>query len=415
MIISGKSLYRIVGYVLILMIVSRILLYAAGYLGVNLFSHYTIRPDYETVTAFGQSYEILKLPKTIGQTHWIGPGDLLKFDSYFYLRIADTGYDRFSFDTPHPPANWVFFPLYPLAVAAIHKLTALPLLHSGLILSQLCLWAALVFLYLIGLEKGFSHRQSRCILFLALLYPSSVYYSMAYTESLFLLLSAASIYFSLRRQYAAAFLIAGLSTVTRVPGVANLLFVGGSFLLHRGLRYTWKDLRYLVCIGVSLLPLAGYFAYTYRLTGNFLAPVQEQSNWARQQAVPFQGYLHYLTDPYFILGGGWDNGFISFTVSTFVFLVFLAALLLYGKTWLRKPEEALFFLYGLMLIAIPFSSSPVYLTSVVRYMMVSLPLYFYIQQLSEKYDLAGKTAVGFFAVFQIVITIAFFNDYFFVV
>lgn len=412
----SKHRLSIAGYVLILLVISRALLYLTGFLGVNLFSQYTLVPEYETVTtSYGQTYSFMKLPEKLKDTHRISIGDLRKFDSYWYERIAETGYDRVSIKTPHPPANWVFFPLYPLTVAWFAKLTTLSTLVSGIVLSHFYLWIALFLIYLIGLERGLSDREAKTVLFFIVMFPSSVYYSLMYTESLFLMLSAATIYLAMRKHFAVALLVAGLSTVTRVPGIANLLYAGGSLLLYKGFHYKKRDLRYLLVAGLSLLPLLAYFGYMKKLTGDFLAPIHEQENWARESSIPFANVINYLDNPYFILNGGWDNGFISFVLSAFILLVFVSAFFLVVKKVRSNPETLLFFLYGAMLIVIPFSSSEHYLTSVVRYMMVSLPLYFYLQMLTKRHELFGKTAIGIFAVFQAVITIAFFNDYFFVV
>lgn len=411
-----KKHLKIFGYVLLLMLVSRALLYLTGYLGVNLFSDYTIKPAYDVVNEFGQNHDLMRLPAMLKDTEVIKLGHLLKFDTYFYLRIADTGYDRFSIYEPHGPANWVFMPLYPLSTAVFAKLFPfLGLLGAGVLLSNLYLAFALTFIYLIGLERGLDERGTRTVLFLLLIYPASLYFSIFYTESLFLLLSAMTVYFSLRKNFAVAFLAAGLSTVTRVPGVANLIFVGGSLLLYKGFRYRLSDLKYLLYAALSVIPLLAYFYYLKGLTGDFLAAIHEQTNWWRGKSLPFQAFFSYPKHPYFTGEGGWDNGFISFTVSAVVFLALLVYLIVHAKSMLRKPAELLFFIYGGILIIIPFSSSSMYLTSVVRYMMVSIPVFFYLQDLASRHDLIKKFAVGFFLVLNTIITICFINNYYFVV
>lgn len=411
-----KKHLNIFGYVLLLLLVSRAILYLTGYLGVNLFPEYTIKPAYDVVNEFGQNHDLMHLPAKLEDTEPIQLGHLLKFDTYFYLRIAETGYDRFSISEPHPPANWVFFPLYPLSAAMFAKLFPfLGLLGAGVLLSNLYLAFALYFIYLIGLERGLNERSTRLVLFLLLIYPASIYFSLFYTESLFLLLSAMSVYFSLRKNFAVAFLAAGLATVTRVPGVANLIFVGGSLLLYKGFRYRLSDLKYLLYAALSVIPLIAYFYYLKGLTGDFLAAIHEQTNWWRGKSLPFQAFFSYPKHPYFIGEGGWDNGFISFIVSAVVLSVFLVYFILHAKSLLRKPAELLFYIYGGILIIIPFSSSSMYLTSVVRYMMVSIPAFFYLQNLASRHDLIQKFVIGFFLVLNVIITICFFNDYYFVV
>lgn len=406
---------NILGYTLILIIISRLILYLVGFLGINLFSHYTEPPQYKETSLFGAK-QFLMLPESLDDTRKLGVADMLKFDSFSYLKIADQGYDRIRMDEPHPPANWVFFPLYPLSVSLVSKL--LPFgdtLTVGLLMSNLYLWLALYLIYLIGLEKGLSHGKARSVVFLILLFPASLYFSAFYTESLFLLLSAASVYFAMTKRYGWAFLAAGLSTVTRIPGIANLLFVGGHLLITLRFRITLKDWKYLVYALLSTVPLLAYFSYLKWLTGDFLAAIHEMDNWGRAETFPFEVLFHYLKHPYFISSGGWDNGIISFIMSMFVIAIFVTAFAVQWRRFKQDWSLLLFFLYGVMLLVIPFSSAPNVLTSVVRYMMVSIPLYFYIQELGERSDLVSKGAIALFAAMQAFYVIGFFNNYFFVV
>lgn len=407
----------IIAYALALVLISRILLYMVGFLGVNLFPQYTMKPAYEAVIQpFGQTHDVMKLPERLSETKVLRLPDFFKFDSYFYLQIAEEGYDRYQLAETHPPANWVFFPLYPLLVSTIADWTPWWTTATvGMVLSNALLVAALYFLQLTALQRGLAEGQARSLLFTLLIYPASIYFSLMYTESLFLCLSAATIYFSVTKRYGLALFAAGLSTVTRVPGVANLLFAAGSLLLDKGFKYTWRDLRYVLYGLLSLAPLGAYFLYMKQLTGSYLAPIHEQANWGREQAAPFQSYLHYLKQPYFILEGGWDNGFISFAIATAVLLVFVIYALLHARSLIRSPAELLFFLYGTALLVIPFSSSPAFLTSIVRYLMVSIPFYFYLQDLMRRHILVRQLAIGFLLTLQVVITLCFVNDYFFVV
>ncbi|WP_438448388.1 mannosyltransferase family protein [Gorillibacterium sp. sgz5001074] len=407
---------KILLVVLGMLALSRMILYMEAYLGSNLFSNYSSPREYVQAGTPEEPYPQMKLPRALEESRPVHVRDLLKFDTYSYMKITERGYDRFSMDQPHPPANWVFFPLYPLTVASAAKL--LPFwdtLTVGIVLSHVYLWLALSFIYKIGLAMGWNDKRTRSVIFLVLLYPASAYYSLMYTESLFLLLSAATIYFSITRRFGAALLIGGLSTVTRVPGFANLVFAAGSLILAKGFKWSWRDLKYAGFFLASLLPLIAYFGYLKRLTGDFLAAVHEQANWARETSFPFQAYWHFIRKPYFSLGGGWDNGVISFTMTTFVLTVFAAAFLLQFRRFRREPSQLLFFAYGALLITVPFSSSPEYLTSVVRYMMVSLPLYFYLQELGEKHDLVRYATIGLLGALQAIITIGLINDYTFVI
>ncbi|MDF2925005.1 MAG: hypothetical protein K0R57_3919 [Paenibacillaceae bacterium] len=409
------------GYALMVVIASRLLLYGIGYLGLNLFPSYTERPAYDTSIQSGQSFERMRLPEKLSDTRMLHFSDLYKFDVYSYADIAENGYHQYKLDEPHPPANWVFFPLYPMMVKGLSYILPWWSIHTiGVLLSNLLLVVALYFVQLIALARGLVREEAGQLLVMIAVYPASLYFSLMYTESMFFCLSAATVYLALTKRYFWALLAAGLSTVTRVPGVANLLLAGGMLLIdlvmQRKWRFRWSDAKYMLYIGLSLLPLLSYFLYMQQLTGSFLAPVHEQDNWGRAEAIPFQGYLHYFREPYFILGGGgWDNGVITFVMATFALGIFAAYAIKHIRTLVRDYRELLFFAYGFMLIAIPFSSSPTLLTSIVRYMMVSIPLYFYLHDLTKRHGMVRQFALALMIMLNVVITVCFINNYFFVV
>ena len=78
-------------------------------------------------------------------------------------------------------------------------------------------------------------------------------------------------------------------------------------------------------------------------------------------------------------------------------------------------RKLLFFVYGIMLIIVPFSSQPYYLVSVVRYMMVCIPFYIYLVSLTEKRDKVLLFFQMLFFILQVITTIAYFNNYYFVI
>jgi Gpi18-like mannosyltransferase len=391
---------------------SRAILLFTGYTGLNLFSSYNQPSKYQ------QGYfddQTMELPFQLKDTEWFETKDFAKFDSYAYLNIATQGYDKAKIDEPHPAANWVFFPLYPILLAAVDQTVGLvgsldPAI-SGSILSNLLLFAALLYVYGLCIQHHLDERQARLGVILMLLYPTSIFYSLPYTESLFLLLSAASIYYANDKRYALAFLAAALSTVTRVPGFINLFFVAGTVILHE--RLSWRYLRYLLYGVLSLIPMGLYLLYMKILTGDFLAPFHEQTLWYRLTAIPFENFIYYFKNPYFIAPGGWDNGLIAFVMSCIVFIVYLLFLALNGGKMVREPRQLLFWVYGALLIVIPFSSQPWYLASVVRYMMVCIPFFIYFIKLTHARENIRFAVMLLFAALLIITTIGFFNEYYF--
>lgn len=411
--LTGKMMLSI----LLLLVISRAVLLFTGFVGNNLFSTYTEEPVYERLQPGAMSDYAMKLPYDLFDTRWPEMKDFVKFDSFAYLNIAMKGYDDYRMDEPHPPANWVFFPLYPILLSMLDQIIGLiesvdPAL-LGSILSNVLLFAAMLYLYALARQYGFDEQKARLVLILMLIYPTSIFYSLPYTESLFLLLSAASIYYASDKRYALAFLAASLSTVARVPGFINLFFVVGTVVLDIGFTFSKRYIRYAIYALLSLLPMSAYLLYMRWLTGDLLAPFHEQVSWYRLTAFPFENYVNYFKKPYFMAPGGWDNGFLAFIMSTAVFLVFLTFLFVHGKRMLREPKQLLLWVYGALLIVIPFSSQPWFLASVIRYMMVSIPFFLYLVQLTDKRENVLFAYQLVFIAINMITTIGFFNDYYF--
>ncbi|MCZ8514225.1 mannosyltransferase family protein [Paenibacillus filicis] len=409
--------HKIMISIALLLILSRVLTLFTGYVGMNLFNDYNVMPVYENNPSDSFHSRQLKLPEPLAETKKPTISDLLKFDTYSYLRIATEGYDRVNIDEPHTAANWVFFPLYPLLISLAGK--AVPFfepLTIGLILSNLFLYVALLFFYLICRQRGLTEPQAGTAVFLLLLYPSSLYFSVVYTESLFLLLSSISVYYATNKRYALAFLAAGLSTVTRVPGVVNLLFVAGSFCLDEGFRFTRRYVKLVLLGGLSIVPMGLYLLHMKSVSGDYLAPFHEQSlHWFRYKTWPFKNYYEYLKYPYFSTPDGWDNGWIAFVVSTAVFAIYLLYFIVHFKVLIRDMRQLLFYVYGAMLIVIPFSSQPYYMVSVVRYMMVCIPLYLYLVSLTAQRENGLRFFQMLFMILNVIITVGYFNGYYFVI
>jgi Gpi18-like mannosyltransferase len=338
----------------------------------------------------------------------------LTADTYAYQVIADQWYDDYRIDEPHPPANWVFFPLFPLLLRIFAKLTNADYMLTGLVISNLFLIASMIYLYYIAIQRGLKDMEAKLGVGLLLIAPAAIFLFVPYTESLFLMLSMGAIYYSHKGKWLPALIMAGLCTVTRNVGVVILLYTACCMLLERGFRKPERgDLLRLLYLIVGCIPLASYLGYMKWLTGDFLAPINEQINWGRHTSIPFTSYIHYLTDPYFQTSSGWENGLISFLIGTFVIIIMLLYPILRWRNFKEDGRQILLYGATILLIAIPFSSGE-HLASIPRYMLVCFPIYFYVVELFRKNALVliGCFMLSFF--FHILFTIGYFNNYFFV-
>lgn len=395
----------------IIVLISRLVMCFVGYIGINTFPMYDNIKGKKIQNSFAMDFGI-----DIKGSKKLKLEDFHKFDSGFYFQIADHGYPKIKMSQSHSPTSISFFPLYPLLIKAMHYINSrYSDLVNALLLSNISLVFALYYIYKLCEAKCLNKKEIYIVLLLVLCYPTSIFYSVPYTESLFLCLSAATLYYSSIGSYAKASAAAGLSTVTRFPGFVNIAYIFFIMLLEAdfGHKVINQLSKVAYCMIISIIPIAVYFSYMKYLTGDFLAPLHDVGNWDRKMSIPFKSYIDYIRKPYLFSSGAWNNGIISFVLSTAVILVFV----IYAVENLRKmnKKEWLFLLYGFSLIVIPFSNIGSYLVSIPRYLMVSIPMYIFITEFFKDTEILFLSYIFLFTMLNTLMTIGYFNGYYFVV
>lgn len=410
---SRAKLDRIVLFIVFLLVLTRFFYFFTGYLGKNIFCDFKNPPTYEQESSGSL---VLKMPSDLHQTKNIGLPDLAKFDAQWYFGITQNGYLKANIHEKHPAANWVFFPLFPASLWGLSHLIPVDLTLLSIVFSNICLFFAMYYIALILRQRGLLESQIKTTLFFLVAYPTAFYFSLPYTESLFLMLSAATIYHGFNRNYLPAFLLAGLSAITRPPGILNIFLTAGLMAVDSGFKFNRQMLKLFLYSLISCIPMGIFLTLMKLQTGSFLAPFKEQYiNWYKVSCFPFQNYLNYLHSPYFLAPGGWDIGIISFTLTTLVLIVFFAYFIQNYRQLISNPREFGLFIYGFALIAMPFSTSSLYMVSVVRYCMVSIPFFIYLTEICRNSEGLRYTFALFFAFLSAIFIIAFVNNYYFVV
>src|SRR5262249_49076247 len=117
--------------------------------------------------------------------------------------------------------NWAFFPLFPLLLRGAAKITGeYPL--TGMALSNLFFFLALIVVYKSAAAFGYDGCGDATVFFIAA-FPVSYFFSLAQTESLFLLLTAASLYAARRDYWWIAGACGALASATRLAGIFLLI------------------------------------------------------------------------------------------------------------------------------------------------------------------------------------------------
>lgn len=356
--LSGQSKYRWITRPLLAFLTTRLLVFFAAYLA-----------------------EIAIPGMTAEGLYHVNPNNILldvwaRWDSAFYLRIVEEGYAFI----PGQQSSVAFFPVYPMLMSF-----ATPILGSalaaGVFVSNVSLFVALIFLYLLT-EHEFkdSAVASRAVFYIAA-FPTSFFFTAVYTESTFLLFSLATMYFARKRLWAWAAAFGLICSASRIVGVVMFGIVGLEWLrshgwtldklhtpqawknLWNGLKTDWLNLAILFIIPLGLV------SYMLFLKAQFNDPVAfstTQSAWGRQMLGPVAIIWRDLTA---FLGGNFLTGDIWYHVGLDLG-AFFAVVAIAFAIWRRLGAS--YALYCLMSIIIPATSGT---GSLSRYALVLYPVF----------------------------------------
>jgi hypothetical protein len=203
------------------------------------------------------------------------------WDGEHYVALAAGGYMQ-------PPDNVspAFFPLYPMLMRSFAGLFGGPLSPGalslwGVLLSLLFLPFAMYFVYRIS-EHGWGPEVAKGTVLVLAFFPTTFFLNAAYTESLFLALSAGSLWaLRVRRDLLLACVLAGLATATRNVGVFLLAPLLYEWFKNRDI-YGWR----VVYLALAPSGLILYMAYLWGRFGDPLLFYTEQGRWGRETAGP---------------------------------------------------------------------------------------------------------------------------------
>jgi hypothetical protein len=318
------------------------------------------------------------------------------WDGEHYVTLAMGGY-------LNPPDNVspAFFPLYPLLVRSFAELFGGPITKEALsvwgpLLSLLFLPFAFYFVYRIALD-GWDERVARGAVLTLAFFPTTFFLNAAYTESLFLALSAGSLWaLRVRRDLLLACVLAGFASATRNVGVFLLVP-----LMYEWIKnvedYRWHG-AYLALVTSGLLAYMGYLWVRF---GDPLLFYSAQKDWGRQATGPLATAGRAWGSAVEGVGGLLDPGLWArpslanlanhlaqagnfFNLAFFVFAV---AVLLAGSRDLPLSLT----LYGLLLVAPAalFGTPESPLMGAPRYVLVAFPIFIVLGLLFGNRSLFG--------------------------
>ena len=306
------------------------------------------------------------------------------WDGNWYARIAAGGYAY----NPNGQSRAGFFPLYPLAGAALSWLTGLRTSWALVVVSHLsfaaaCCVAARYF------SARAPHDQPAVATYALIslgVFPSGFFFRVGYSEALFLLLIALTLY-GIQRRWPLLLVagIVGAATAVRLPGLALVppLLLAAWDQLGPGRRWRIVFLLPVACWG--LIAFAGY---SYVSFGNPIAYAVTQNHWRLRVPESLDEKLLSLAslEPFWSAfdptsRGYWDDKrsgdgwvFNYRLANRFLFtLAAVAVLVGWQKQWLNRYEVAA----ALGLLAIPYAGRAfeLYMAAFARFAIPIFPMY----------------------------------------
>jgi Gpi18-like mannosyltransferase len=285
---------------------------------------------------------------------------MAKGDINLYIHLAEAGYDHQPFDiTKRASHYFAFFPLYPLLLRSLAWLTN-DLIMLGVVLSNVLFLFALIILHKLVLALGHSDDiASRTIFYLAT-FPTSYFFSVPMSESLFLFLAVTAFYLAVRSHWLGAGVIGALCSASRSNGILLLPVLAVYHWQRHGFKLSPRKLLPLLLIPLGLL---AYMLFSWKMTGTPWAFIAAQKSWGRHFGFFLIPLVQYVSKPYDIA--------IPWNV---LLLNFAAGLLsLWAVYALAKRRDWSLALYQFFLIVMPLSTMT--LLSLARYVSVFFPLF----------------------------------------
>jgi hypothetical protein len=219
-------------------------------------------------------------PPLAGLAHWIVE-PLRHWDGLWYTLIATEGYVGTT-----ETARAAFWPLFPWLMDLGNQLTGWPVEVVGYLLSNLAFAVALILLYrLVSID--FDRGVARGTLWAISLFPTALFFTAVYTESLFLVLVVGALLAARQGHWLAAGIVGALAALTRSYGV--LLGLPFLVLLYQQFRFDLR--RWFPAVIFAALPLLGPAIFGWHLDqvqGNWRAFIDVQEQWNRYSAMPWE-------------------------------------------------------------------------------------------------------------------------------
>lgn len=295
-----------------------------------------------------------------------------RWDSPHYIDVARYGYSGAIEDGKH--LFLVFYPLLPWLLRLLHVAIGDYRL-CGVLLSVVCYAAGSVYFYKLT-EREFGKKAAEGAALMLGVFPFSFFFGAVLTESLFLAISAAFLYYLREHKWLWVVLLGFFACLTKVQGVLLALAVAAEILyaehfLIKLKERDWKAiLKKIILPGLlcatMLLGLGVYLYINWRVEGDpFRFLYYQRTHW-------YNGFLPVWETISYVAKNAFAKGYTSVGLSIWIpeFVLFFVWI-----GWIvcgiRRRMRPVYLLYLTALFFVTYSSS--WLISGGRYTLCALP------------------------------------------
>jgi Gpi18-like mannosyltransferase len=317
---------------------------------------------------------------------------LLRWDSEWYASIVNEGYKYNGNDLVQQPV--VFYPLYPLIAKALTILLGIDALLALLVVANVAATLSVLLLFKYVRQDHGDEVAFLTVAFLSF-FPTSLFLSAGYTESLALLLILCCFILLKREHFILAAAFAGLAAATRSTGFVLLPVIIWVLWCKFADDYRRFFSYALFC---SILATSGLWLYMFYLGNAFDSPLAfatNQAAWEHGLGIGHNVISALLLKGFFPLHLPVHNLYPrSFDV--WFFLLFLTLILVHRK-WLPSPLY-LFALGVLMLPYFTITGGPFGFRSMTRFILLAFPVFIVMAKLCTNRLWLVPCITGIFAV-----------------
>jgi Gpi18-like mannosyltransferase len=331
---------------------------------------------------------------------------LLRWDGAWYLKIANEGYSSYN-GNDLVQQSMAFPPLYPLISRAVAVTIGISNGASLLLVANISIVIAVLLTFKLVKEE-FGDETALYTVAALSFFPTSLFFSAGYTESLALLLIVSGFLLLKKKRYILASVFFSLTLATRPTSVVLL-----PALMWELWREFSNDFRRFATMGASCLIIATagvwmYMIYLWVVFNRPFAALTSHRAWHGSGST--SEFFQILTlQPFKHLADVLESGPFPIPLVPWFFLLFVLLLAFFHK---RLPTSYVLYAIGVLLVPYVVASGNIGLGSFTRYQLLAFPIFIIIGQQFKSWRWLRLSIIGLFAALLFMYTAFFCQCYF---